>query len=122
MSYEGDMLVKLAMPTRQEVENAIITTLFRHNGSIKEFTSGEDIVSEIADIFCLDQEQRETVLERIYRKENRIVKHLSGIDRFIVRRKGRKQISFSLCSRCPLWVNASFFRFGFAPTVLIVTG
>jgi hypothetical protein len=74
MSYEGDMLVKLAMPTKQEVENAIITTLFRHNGSIKEFASGEDIVSEIADIFCLNQEQRETVLERVYRKENRIVK------------------------------------------------
>jgi hypothetical protein len=74
MSYEGDMLVKLAMPARQEVENAIITTLFRHNGSIKEFASGEDIVSEIAGIFCLNQEQRETALERIYRKENRIVK------------------------------------------------
>lgn len=74
MSYEGDMLVKLAMPTRKEVENAIITTLFKHNGSIKEFASGEEIVDEIAGIFSLTQDQRETVLERIYKKEDRIVK------------------------------------------------
>jgi hypothetical protein len=74
MSYEGDMLVRLAMPTRQDVENAIITTLFRHNGSIKEFAAGEEIVDEIAGVFSLSLEQRETVLERIYHKENRIVK------------------------------------------------
>jgi hypothetical protein len=74
MSYEGDMLVKLAMPARREVENAIITTLFKHNGSIKEFSASEEIVSEIAGLFSLTQEQREAVLERIYRKENRIVK------------------------------------------------
>jgi hypothetical protein len=74
MSYEGDMLVKLAMPTRQDVENVIITTLFKHNGSIKEFATGEEIVDEIADVFLLNQEQRETVLERVYRKENRTVK------------------------------------------------
>lgn len=74
MSYEGDMLVKLAMPAKQEVENALIATLFKHNGSIKEFADGEAIVAEIADIFSLNQEQRETVLERIYKKENRVVK------------------------------------------------
>jgi hypothetical protein len=74
VSYEGDMLVKLAMPAKQDVENAIIMTLFRHNGSIKEFSAGEEIVDEIADAFYLNQEQRETVLERIYRKENRVVK------------------------------------------------
>jgi hypothetical protein len=74
MSYEGNMLVKLAMPTKREVENAIITTLFKHNGSIKEFSSGEEIVTEIADLFLLNRGQREAVLERIYRKENRIVK------------------------------------------------
>jgi hypothetical protein len=32
MSYEGDMLVKLAMPAKQDVENAIITTLFNIMG------------------------------------------------------------------------------------------
>ena len=74
MSYEGNMLALLAMPARQEVKNAIIETLFRHNGSIKEFAVGETIVTEIADLFSLNKDQRETVLERIYRKENRIVK------------------------------------------------
>ena len=74
MSYEGNMLARLAMPTRQEVENAILTTLFLHNGTIKEFAVGESIVNEIADKFALNDEQRAAVLERIYRKDNRIVK------------------------------------------------
>jgi hypothetical protein len=74
MSYERNMLELLAMPARQEVKNAIIETLFKHNGSIKEFAIGEAIVAEIADLFSLNKDQREAVLERIYRKENRIVK------------------------------------------------
>jgi hypothetical protein len=74
MSYERNMLEMLAMPARQEVKNAIIEILFKHNGSIKEFAVGETIVTEIADLFSLNKDQRETVLERIYRKENRIVK------------------------------------------------
>jgi hypothetical protein len=32
------MLAKMAVPTKREVENAIITALFKHNGSIKEFS------------------------------------------------------------------------------------
>ncbi|GMO67913.1 MAG: hypothetical protein Ta2A_15930 [Treponemataceae bacterium] len=74
MSYEGTMLEKLSMPTRKEVEVALLTTLFNHNGIIKEFSSGEEIVNEIADMFVLNEEQRKTELERIYKKENRIVK------------------------------------------------
>jgi hypothetical protein len=74
MSYEGDMLVSLAMPERQAVADALIKTLFRHNGTVKEFSSNEEIVAEIADIFSLNKEQREAVLERTYRKEDRIVK------------------------------------------------
>jgi hypothetical protein len=74
MSYEGEMLEKLAMPGKKEVANALLTVLFRHNGSVKEFASGEEIVNEVANIFSLNDEQRSAVLERIYRKENRIVK------------------------------------------------
>jgi hypothetical protein len=74
MSYEGDMLTRLAMPTRQEVEYAILTALFQHNGTIREFAAGESIVDEIADKFALNNEQRAAVLERIYRKDNRTVK------------------------------------------------
>jgi len=74
MSYERDMLETWAMPAKQEVKNTILKTLFNHNGSIKEFAEGEPIVTEIADLFSLNKDQREIVLERIYRKENRIVK------------------------------------------------
>ena len=74
MSYEGEMLKRMAMPSRQDVEQEILKTLFRHNGVVKEFSSSEEIVKEIGDIFLLTQEQRDIQLERIYRKENRIVK------------------------------------------------
>src|SRR6185436_10409047 len=68
------MLVDLRMPSRKEVEQALLKTLFKYNGVIKEFATGVDIVDEIADEFSLDENQRTAVLERIYRKENRIVK------------------------------------------------
>lgn len=68
------MLKKLRMPTRKDVEDALLETLFKHNGTIKEFATGQEIVDELADLFSLNEEQRNTVLERIYRKENRVVK------------------------------------------------
>lgn len=74
MSYEGEMLKKLSMPTKEEVEEALLKVLVRHNGTIKEFGTGEEIVNELADLFSLNEVQRNTVLERVYRKENRIVK------------------------------------------------
>lgn len=74
MSYEGKMLEDLAMPPRKDVEHALLKTLFNHNGTIKEFATGEEIVNEIADDFNLNMDQRTVVLERIYRKENRIVR------------------------------------------------
>jgi len=74
MSYEGKMLEDFAMPTRKEVEQALLKTLFKHNGVIKEFAIGEEIVNEIANQFSLNEEQRNASLQRIYHKENRIVK------------------------------------------------
>jgi len=74
MSYESKTFADLAMPTKKEVEEALLKTLFRHNGVVKEFGTGEEIVREIADEFNLNENQRTAVLERIYRKENRIVK------------------------------------------------
>lgn len=68
------MLKEYEMPTRNEVEEALLITLFNHNGTIKEFASGEEIVNEIANKFSLNENQRKVALERIYRKENRIVK------------------------------------------------
>lgn len=73
MSYEGDMLRELSMPSRDLVEEALLTTLLRNNGVIKEFASGQDMVDEIADRFRLNDSQRQAVLTRIYRKENRTV-------------------------------------------------
>lgn len=74
MSYERKMLEELEMPPRKEVEEALIKTLFRHNGVIKDFSSGQEIVDEIANDFNLDEKQRTAFLETIYRKENRIKK------------------------------------------------
>ena len=74
MSYEGEMFKILAMPSKKDVEQALLKTLFKHNGTIKEFATGEEIVNELADLFFLNEVQRNAILERIYRKENRIVK------------------------------------------------
>ena len=74
MSYEGKMLEDYAMPSKKEVEEALLKTLFKHNGVIKEFATGENIVNEIADEFYLNNLQRTVQLERIYRKEDRIVR------------------------------------------------
>lgn len=73
MSYEGKMLLDFKMPSRIEVEESLLKTLFKHNGIVKEFASGEEIVDEIANEFSLDSVQRGVQLQRIYRKENRIV-------------------------------------------------
>lgn len=74
MNYEGIMRDKYDMPSNEEIEEALLVALFNNNGTIKEFASGEEIVNEIADYFHLNEEQRTAILERIYRKENRIVK------------------------------------------------
>lgn len=76
MSYEGKMLEELGMPTRKEVEQALLKTLFKHNGVIKEFGSGEEIVDELANEFELNEKQRTAFLQTIYRKEDRLKKSL----------------------------------------------
>jgi hypothetical protein len=74
MSYESKMLEDLKMPTRREVEQALLKALFYSNGAIKEFGANEKIVEEIANDFGLNEEQRTTYLETIYKKENRVKK------------------------------------------------
>jgi len=74
MSYEGKMLEDFRMPTRKEVEQALLKSLFNHKGLIKEFGIGAEIVNEIADDFGLNEEQRTAYLETIYKKENRVKK------------------------------------------------
>jgi hypothetical protein len=72
MSYESRMLEQLAMPTRTEVGRALLRTLLKHGGVVKEFGSGQEVVDEIADEFRLNQAQRIAALETVYRKENRL--------------------------------------------------
>jgi len=74
MSYERKMLEDLKMPTRREIEQALLEALFNNNGVIKEFGAGEKIVEEIANDFGLNEEQRTASLETIYKKENRVKK------------------------------------------------
>jgi hypothetical protein len=52
MSYESKMLEQFAMPSRKQVEHTLLRVLLKHDGVIKEFGSGEEIVDEIADEFA----------------------------------------------------------------------
>ena len=72
MSYESEMLEGLKMPTKKEVEQALLKSLFNNNGAIKEFSADEKIVEDIANGFGLNEAQRTAFLETIYRKENRV--------------------------------------------------
>lgn len=74
MSYESKMLSDYSMPDREDVKRVLLRILFENHGSVKEFSENEKIVNMIADEFNLDQEQRSVVLERVYLKENRIIK------------------------------------------------
>ncbi len=76
MSYESRMLAQLAMPSRAEVQHALLRTLLRNGGIVKEFGTGQDIVDQLADEFQLNKRQRTAALETIYRKENRLKKSL----------------------------------------------
>lgn len=76
MSYESKMLEQFAMPSRKQVEQTLLRVLLKHDGVIKEFGSGQEIVDEIADEFALNEQQRSAFLETIYRKENRVKKSL----------------------------------------------
>jgi len=74
MSYESTMLEQLAMPTRKQVEQALLHALLKHGGAIKEFGVGQEIVDEIANDFGLNEHQRSAFLQTVYRKENRVKK------------------------------------------------
>jgi len=76
MSYESRMLERLAMPDRTQVGRALLRTLLKHGGVVKEFGAGQQIVDELADEFQLDEAQRSEALETVYRKENRVKKAL----------------------------------------------
>ena len=76
MSYEGKMYEQFAMPTRKQVEAALLRALLKHGGIIKEFGLGEEIVDEIANDFGLSEQQRTAFLQTVYRKENRVKKSL----------------------------------------------
>lgn len=76
MSYEGEMLENLRMPSRADVEVHILKALLRHRGVLKEFAAGVNIVEEIADDFALNHQQRTATLQRIYQKESRTVHSL----------------------------------------------
>ena len=70
------MLKQLAMPSRYEVESALLKALLKHGGTIKEFGAGQEIVDEIANEFGLGEPQRTAFLQTVYRKENREKKAL----------------------------------------------
>lgn len=76
MSYESTMLAQLAMPKRTEVQSALLRTLLRSGGVVKEFAAGQEIVEQLANEFQLNKDQRSAELETIYRKQNRLKRSL----------------------------------------------
>ena len=76
MSYESKMYEQFAMPTREQVEQALLRALLKHGGVIKEFGVGQEIVDEIANDFGLTEHQRSAFLQTVYRKEDRVKKSL----------------------------------------------
>jgi hypothetical protein len=76
LSYERRMLQELAMPTRTQVQHALLRTLLKRGGVVKEFGAGQEIVDQLADAFQLNNKQRTAALETVYRKENRVKKSL----------------------------------------------
>ena len=68
------MLEEFNMPSKQEVQAALLIALFNNNGTIKEFGEGEEIVNDIATKFQLNEKQISAKLETIYKRENRIKK------------------------------------------------
>ncbi len=74
MSYEGSMLRELNMPLKKDVEIALLKTLFKHNGILKEFSAGENIVEEIANDFALTEMQKNARLTSLLTKDNRLKK------------------------------------------------
>lgn len=51
------------MPDRAEVAKALLHAIFRHGGEVEAFGDNERFVTELADEFDLDQEQRTAKLE-----------------------------------------------------------
>jgi hypothetical protein len=76
MSYESRMLARLAMPTRTQVGHALLQTLLKNGGVVKEFGAGQEVVDQLANEFQLNRAQRTAALETIYRKEDRVKKSL----------------------------------------------
>jgi hypothetical protein len=70
------MLAQFAMPNRKDVEQSLLRVLLRNGGAIKDFSSGQPIVDQIAGEFALSGSQRSAFLETIYRKQNRVKKAL----------------------------------------------
>lgn len=64
------------MPSRKQVEKSLLRVLLRHDGVIKEFGEGQEIVETLANEFELNDRQRSAFLETTYRKENRLKRSL----------------------------------------------
>jgi hypothetical protein len=74
MSYERQMIAKLAMPQRGQIQAALLRQMLARDGVIKEFGESETVIDELADQFGLNSMQRHAVLETVYRRENRVKK------------------------------------------------
>jgi hypothetical protein len=87
MSYESEMLKQLGMPSRKVVEQALLRSLLKHDGVVKEFGGSEEIVEEIAHEFHLTEVQRSAIL-RIALSERKSNQENSSLASFALQGSG----------------------------------
>lgn len=73
ISYEKETFTKLNLPSREKVVDALLSVILRNRGTVKEFGSGaQEITDEIADCLNLNNQQRTYKMKTIVRKEGRL--------------------------------------------------
>jgi hypothetical protein len=82
MSYESRMLAEFAMPARSKVQGALLRTLLKHGGVVKEFATGEEVVGQLADQFQLNSLNAPLLWRRCIEKKIVLRRRFSGIGYF----------------------------------------
>lgn len=73
MSYERQTFTELHLPSREKVTDVLLSVLLNNRGTIKEFGSGaQDVTDKIADDLGLTDEQRSFRMQTFVRKDSRL--------------------------------------------------
>ena len=118
MSYESRMLEQLEMPTRTMVGRALLRTLLKHGGVVKEFGAGQEVVEEIADQFHLNERQRTAAFTLLDNYAVRVSSKLSDLpsdfgwigDHELIRALAKKRTGIRLPSERQVYPHINSIR------------